>query len=120
MSARVRRPFSVLVIALLAIGAPRALHGATLYGVNTAGNFVVGFDSAAPSVPTSFALISGVQPGERIAGIDFRPRTGQLYALGIVPGATDTVFVATATSTATAWRTSSPAPARAERPRSWR
>src|SRR5262245_50690438 len=62
----------------------------TLYGL-TDNNFILQFDSASPGTITNVAFISGLQSGERIVGIDFRPRTGQLYGVGIVDGATDTV-----------------------------
>ena len=35
-----------------------------------------------PSMITSQVMISGLQSGERILGIDFRPATGQLYGVG--------------------------------------
>jgi hypothetical protein len=66
----------------------------TLYGL-TDNNFILQFDSASPSTITNVAFISGLQAGERIVGMDFRPRTGQLYGVGIVDGATDTVRVYT-------------------------
>ena len=56
-------------------------HAVTLYGV-TPTNQLVRFDSATPGTVTTVATISGLQPGEAILGIDFRPATGQLYALG--------------------------------------
>jgi hypothetical protein len=85
--------------------APTPAGAATLYGVPTSGNFLVKFESGAPQTITSVVPISGLQAGERIAGIDFRPATGQLYGLGLVPGATDTVriyTINTATGVATA------------------
>lgn len=54
----------------------------TLLGV-IANNTLVQFDSATPGAITSAVPISGLQAGEAIAGIDFRPATGQLYGLGI-------------------------------------
>ena len=57
--------------------------------------FLVQFDSATPGTITHVALISGLQAGERLEAIDFRPRTGQLFGLGIVDGATDTLRVYT-------------------------
>jgi hypothetical protein len=61
-----------------------------LFGL-TDNNFLVRFNSAAPAVINHVALISGLQAGERIVGIDFRPRTGQLFGVGIVDGSTDTL-----------------------------
>lgn len=40
------------------------------------------FNAKNASSPLSTALISGLQVGEKILSIDFRPATGQLYALG--------------------------------------
>ena len=51
-------------------------------------NELLRFDTATPTATTSVGTISGLQVGEQIQGIDFRPATGQLYALGIVDGAT--------------------------------
>ncbi|HEV7401365.1 MAG TPA: DUF4394 domain-containing protein [Chthoniobacteraceae bacterium] len=57
---------------------------AIIYAV-TADNHLITFDSAAPATILSTVAISGlVAPTtEHVAGIDFRPSTGQLYALGI-------------------------------------
>lgn len=55
---------------------------ATIYGV-TAANDLIYFDSDAESGSTVLGAITGLQPGERIAAIDFRPSTGQLYGLGV-------------------------------------
>lgn len=51
---------------------------------------IVHFDSATPGTIIRGTGITGLQPGERVAGIDVRPATGQLYGVGIVTGATDT------------------------------
>jgi hypothetical protein len=56
-------------------------NAATLYGVNTS-NALIRFNSATPGTTTTVGTISGLQPGEDVVGIDFRPATGQLYALG--------------------------------------
>jgi len=48
----------------------------------TAGNRLVQFSSADPCTLSSRQSISGLQPGERLHGIDFRPFNGQLYGLG--------------------------------------
>jgi hypothetical protein len=54
--------------------------------------FLVRFDTARPGVLTHAAVITGLAVGERIEAIDYRPRTGQLFALGVIHGATtDTV-----------------------------
>ena len=51
-------------------------------------NELLRFDTASPTTATSVGTISGLQAGEQIQGIDFRPATGQLYALGVVDGTT--------------------------------
>jgi hypothetical protein len=43
---------------------------------------LVSFDTDRPQFLTSLQLIRGLQPGEQVLAIDFRPATGQLYALG--------------------------------------
>lgn len=74
------------------------------YAVNDANNLLI-FNpmAASPIVPTT-KTIMGLQPGENILGIDFRPSNGQLYALGSTSRIyTLTVNAAnTATYTATA------------------
>ena len=47
----------------------------------TAGNRLVSFNSGAPGVINSSRAISGLGSGENLVGIDFRPATGQLFAL---------------------------------------
>jgi truncated hemoglobin YjbI len=43
---------------------------------------LVGFDSARPATMLSMAVVRGLQPGETIVGIDFRPANKKLYGLG--------------------------------------
>ncbi len=53
-----------------------------IFGVTTT-NGLVRFDSASPNnILINVATITGLQAGENILGIDFRPANGQLYALG--------------------------------------
>jgi len=58
----------------------------TVYGVAGGGSFLVKFESSAPGVLTQVAAITGMQPGERIVDLDFRPHTGQLFGVGITTG----------------------------------
>jgi hypothetical protein len=89
--ARVFGTVTRATVVLLAMGLLWHPAGATtLYGVPVTGNFLVEFESTAPQTIASVVPISGLQPGERLAGIDFRPATGQLFGLGISTGATDT------------------------------
>lgn len=53
----------------------------SVYGLTTT-NRLVGFQSDAPGTLTSDVSISGLQLWESLLAIDFRPATGQLYAIG--------------------------------------
>ena len=53
----------------------------TVFGVTTSNN-LVRFASNMPGTIVSTSPITGLQGGENILGIDFRPATGQLYGLG--------------------------------------
>ena len=56
-------------------------RSAILYGVDASNN-LVRFDSADPETILSSVAITGLQAGENILGIDFRPTTGELFAVG--------------------------------------
>lgn len=56
-------------------------NAVTLFGVTNA-NSLVRFESATPETIRVVGAITGLQTGENVLGIDFRPATGQLYALG--------------------------------------
>ena len=47
-----------------------------------AGNTLDKYSTTNPETLLSSATITGLQSGERVLGLDFRPRNGQLYALG--------------------------------------
>ncbi|MES2753740.1 MAG: DUF4394 domain-containing protein [Pseudomonadota bacterium] len=64
--------------ALVAFAAPATARPA--YAVNTAGA-LISFDTATPGVVTSSKPLVGLAPAN-VRGLDFRPATGQLYALG--------------------------------------
>jgi hypothetical protein len=57
-----------------------ALTGQLLYGV--AGGNLVSFDSGAPGNIRSAVNITGLQGSQVVAGLDFRPASGELYAFG--------------------------------------
>ncbi len=59
------------------IGAPSP----AIYGIDSANTLVV-FRATRPDLVTRTVIVTGLQAGERIVGIDFRPSDGQLYALG--------------------------------------
>jgi hypothetical protein len=69
---------------LAAFGLASSASAELIYGVAAVGNAsnLVTWDSATPGTLISGTAVSGLQPNESIAGIDFRPATGQLYALG--------------------------------------
>lgn len=63
---------------------------ATLFAVDNT-NQLLSFDSTTPGTIDATVPITGLQGGESIQGIDFRPATGELFGLGIVNTAgTDT------------------------------
>lgn len=67
-----------LTITGLAVTSPT---GVTLYGVAGAST-LVSFNSAVPGTILASVGISGLSVGETVLGLDARPATGQLYALG--------------------------------------
>jgi hypothetical protein len=54
---------------------------ANIYGVTTT-NQLVRFNSATPGTLVTVGAITGLQGGESVVGIDFRPATGELFAVG--------------------------------------
>ncbi len=58
-----------------------AQNNQTLFGVTT-GNQLVQFNAARPGTLITIGQVTGLQPGENILGIDFRPATGELFGLG--------------------------------------
>ncbi len=72
--------FLTLLLTLFAVGFSTA-NAATVYGVSTA-NQLVRFDSATPGTVANIGTITGLQAGENVMAIDFRPANGQLYGLG--------------------------------------
>jgi hypothetical protein len=61
--------------------AANATNGDTFYGI-TGSRRIVTFNSANTCKMLSNKRIWGMQPGEKVLGIDVRPANGQLYALG--------------------------------------
>lgn len=71
---------SAVAAAALAVGGASA-NAELVYGV-TFDNNLFSFDSATPNNVLTGVYVSGLQSNEYIQGIDFRPLTGQLYAVG--------------------------------------
>ncbi|MFZ0063658.1 MAG: DUF4394 domain-containing protein, partial [Pyrinomonadaceae bacterium] len=61
---------------------PTGVFPSELVYALTTGNSIISFNSAAPGAILSTVAITGLQAGENVLGIDFRPLTRQLYALG--------------------------------------
>ena len=92
----------------------------TLYGLTSA-NVLLTFDSATPGTIADSDAITGLQAGESVVGIDVRPATGQLYALGLVDdGATRSGRIYTINPTTGASRLASTWPQRTRPMRSSR
>lgn len=71
----------LLFASILVIGASEA-SAETIYAT-TVSNVLVSFDSATPCSVTTIGRIAGLEEGEQVLGIDFRPAAPtQLYALG--------------------------------------
>ena len=59
---------------------PAVVAGDTF--VLTASNKLISFDRATPGTVKSTVSVTGLQSGENLLGIDFRPADGQLYGVG--------------------------------------
>jgi len=79
-----RGAIAVLFLSVF-IFTPRLALGQTAsanaYAV-TSSNQLVRFNTASPGTTTAIGPITNLQAGENIVGIDSRPATGELYALG--------------------------------------
>ncbi len=81
---------SVLSAAALVAAATASTANAELiYGMTAANSFsssgglnLVTFDSATPGAQTNIGAFSGLGAGQTVRSMDFRPATGQLYAVG--------------------------------------
>jgi len=71
---------SGLTITEMAISLPAPPRARMVYGIS--GGNLISFNSDAPGTILSTVAISGLGSGETILGIDFRPATGELFALG--------------------------------------
>lgn len=72
---------SLLSLLAIGVGVSAATPAETLYGA-TFDNQLVSFDSSDPSLFNSAIFLNGLVGGENVAGISFRPTTGQLYVVG--------------------------------------
>ncbi len=83
MNQRIFQPFFRIILfsIVLITTAVLSAQAATIYGV-TNSNQLVRFGATTPGTVSTVGTITGLQGGETVLGIDFRPVTGQLYALG--------------------------------------
>ncbi len=63
----------------------------------TAANTLIGFNATTPSTLNQTTVITGLQPAETIVGIDVRPATGELFAVGVT-GTTGRMYVVNTTN----------------------
>lgn len=70
-----------ILLGLLFLAGALKINAVTVYGV-TSSNDLVRFGAGNLGTVTTVGAITGLESGETIVGIDFRPATGQLYALG--------------------------------------
>ncbi len=87
-----------LTLMAFAAGFSPAAQAARIFAI-TSGNGLLSFDSATPGTTTPVVAVSGLQAGEGLVGIDFRPANGLLYGIGT----TSTIYsINTASGLATA------------------
>ena len=65
---------------IVAVGLAASVHQASAepaYAVNTSGSLIL-IDTATPATVVGTVPVSGLQPGDQLVGIDFRPATRTL------------------------------------------
>ena len=60
---------------------PTTISGDLRYALTTGGS-LISFDAAQPGIVRMLVAVSGISAGQVLSGLDFRPATGELYALG--------------------------------------
>lgn len=60
---------------------PPQVIGALAYALTSTNNLIT-FDTDNPGIVRSLVPVSGIAAGQMLSGLDFRPATGELYALG--------------------------------------
>lgn len=76
----ITRSFTLLFSAFFLLAAFQSLHGQVIYAL--AGNNLVSFNATTPGVLMTNVAITGIAMGQSVEGLDVRPATGELYALG--------------------------------------
>jgi len=72
---------SLLATMAICLFLPAAIRAETAFALNGR-NMLIRIDTNTPGFTDDNKLIRGLQPGESILGIDFRPAIGRLYGLG--------------------------------------
>src|SRR5262245_54724038 len=57
------------------------------FGFALSNNTLLSFDTANPAAATPAVAVTGLNAGDVLVGIDFRPQNGHLYGLGFNAGA---------------------------------
>lgn len=70
----------LLLAGLLGLAIGGEASALAIYGLTTTNSLVL-FDSAAPGAVNSSVSVSGLNAGQSLLGIDFRPADGQLYGV---------------------------------------
>ncbi len=101
-----RRLLGGATLGLLLVGAAPQAQAQTVYGLNTsvpAAPVLLTFSTAAPGVPTTVP-VTGITAGQTLVGLDSRPATGELFAMGYNFATTETRLytIVPATGVATA------------------
>jgi hypothetical protein len=74
---------TVLIACAGFLGLSNVANAELIFGIDdSSGQSLVSFDSSSPASFLTGVAISGLQPNETIKGIDFRPSTNELFALG--------------------------------------
>jgi len=76
------KPFRLALVASTIAGCAAGIANAEIVFGVTQNQSLITFDSATPGVIATGTSISGLAQNEQVIGIDFRPATGELYALG--------------------------------------
>ncbi len=74
------RHIQFLLLGLFLLGNTTSVNAQTIYALS--GNNLISFNAASPAILAGTVPVTGITAGQDISGLDFRPNTGQLYALG--------------------------------------
>jgi hypothetical protein len=75
------RHVRVAAMAAVCLGSAGMAQAELIYGLTT-GNALFSFDSSSPGAIGGFIGVNGLEAGESLLGIDFRPFNGVMYGLG--------------------------------------